>query len=350
MRNSTAQPFAEKTHLLQDVLSANVPMSIEEVYVRRSFAAVALLIALVPCFAVAQDVVVRKKPDPNVPPFGVMLKRSTVQLDVECNEGTSSAKGSGTGFLVRYGDSRLPSGSYFYYLVTNRHVAECWDERNRPREVRVLAVRANTKDGSVRILSADPKLWYFPADSSVDLAVMPVRLPDGLQIVVFSEDDFATKDFMSSNQVAEGQPIILSGYFYQFPGQRRFEPIIRQGILSMIPDEPMTTTTGKPGTLYLGEVHIFGGNSGSPVVVGVGPLAMDGYRLLGVVSGYYYEDAEFKLEIATNRERGYSCEQWRRYDRAGRLSPSPARCAGCKGSKGGLLLAGELPSRRPALS
>jgi hypothetical protein len=35
----------------------------------------------------------------------------------------------------------------------------------------------------------------------------------------------------------------------------------------MIPDEPMMTTTGKLGSLYLGDVHIFGGNSGSPVLV-----------------------------------------------------------------------------------
>ena len=75
--------------------------------------------------------------------------------------------------------------------------------------------------------------------------------------------------------------------------------IFRQGILSMVPDEPIKTTTGKLGTVYLRDVHIFGGNSGSPVMVEAGPLNMDGYHLLGVVSGYYYEDEHFNLEVAT---------------------------------------------------
>jgi hypothetical protein len=67
----------------------------------------------------------------------------------------------------------------------------------------------------------------------------------------------------------------------------------------MMPDEPMMTTTGKPGNVYLGDVHIFGGNSGSPVLVAGDVLAMDGYRLVGIVSGYYFEDSDFNLEIST---------------------------------------------------
>ena len=104
---------------------------------------------------------------------------------------------------------------------------------------------------------------------------------------------------MSGNAIAEGSPILLSGYFYQFPGERRFQSIVRQGILSMVPDEPMKTTTGKLGTVYLCDVHIFGGNSGSPVMVTTDWIGMGGYHLLGVVSGYYFENENFNLEIAT---------------------------------------------------
>ena len=206
---------------------------------------------------------------------------------------------AGTGFLVAYLDPRLPKGTFFEYLVTNRHVAECWDELNHPRTVQSLMIRVNAKDGSSRKLVANTKGWSLPADDSVDLAVMPVLLPDDLLINAISVNDFATTDFMSSNNIAEGSPIILSGYFYQFSGERRFQSIVRQGILSMVPDEPMKTTTGKPGTVYLGDVHIFGGNSGSPVMVSADWLNVGGYHLLGVVSGYYHEDADFNLEIAT---------------------------------------------------
>jgi hypothetical protein len=50
----------------------------------------------------------------------------------------------------------------------------------------------------------------------------------------------------------------------------------------------------------LGDVHIFHGNSGSPVFVDVqtGGIGFD-YRFLGVVSGNFSEDQEFNLEIDT---------------------------------------------------
>lgn len=246
------------------------------------------------------QMIVTKQVDPSIPPFGVTLKRSVVDVELQCKDGNMLIAGNGTGFAVAYIDPRLPKGLYFPYLVTNRHVAECWEEpAHRPREVKSLIIRLNAKDGSSRRISADPRGWRFPADDSVDLAVMPFNFPDDLQMDVISVDDFATKDFMYKNRIAEGCPIILSGYFVQFPGQHSFQPIVRQGILSMIPDEPMKTTTGKPGTVYLGDVHIFLGNSGSPVMVAADSLNLGGYHFLGVVSGYYYEDADFSLEIAT---------------------------------------------------
>jgi hypothetical protein len=231
-------------------------------------------------FAASQQILTRKPPDPSVPPFGVMLRRSVVNVELICKQGDKSVQGDGTGFIVFYPDSRLPKGSGFNYLVTNRHVAECWDEHNHPRDVQALAFRVNIKDGSSRRLPFDPHAWRIPADDSVDLAVMPIVPPDDAQLTVIPTDNFATKDFMSSNHLAEGSPIILSGYFVQFPGQQSLQPIVRQGILSMIPDEPMITTTGRPGTMYLGDVHIFGGNSGSPVMIAGDALAVGGYHFL----------------------------------------------------------------------
>jgi S1-C subfamily serine protease len=266
--------------------------------VRRTSPIVSFLI-FVSVLAGAQEILVRKKPDPSVPPFGVTLKRSVVNVELQCKEGNLLVSGAGTGFLVAYADPRLPRGTFFEYLVTNRHVAQCWDEHNHPRDVQSLMIRVNAKDGSSRRLAASAAAWRVPADDSVDLAVLPVTLPDDLLITAISVDDFVTKDFMSSNQIAEGSPIILSGYFYQFSGERRFQSIVRQGILSMVPDEPMKTTTGRPGTVYLADVHIFGGNSGSPVMVTADWMNVGGYHLLGVVSGYYYEDEDFNLEIAT---------------------------------------------------
>jgi len=240
-----------------------------------------------------------QKPDPSVPTIGVQLKRSVVNVELQCKEGNLLVGAAGTGFLVAYTDARLPKGQSFEYLVTNRHVAECWDEHNHPREVTSLKIRVNANDGTSRELAGDPAAWKFPSDDSVDLAAFPVNLPSDLLAMAIPVDEFATKDYMYANQITEGSPIILSGYFYQFSGDRQFQSIVRQGILSMVPSEPMKTTTGKPGTVYLCDVHIFGGNSGSPVMVTANWLGIGGYRLLGVISGYYYEDEDFNLEIAT---------------------------------------------------
>ena len=116
--------------------------------------------------------------------------------------------------------------------------------------------------------------------------------------------EFATHDVVDKEQVAEGDHVLFTGYFYQFPGLRKFQPIIREGILAMMPDEKMETTLHKPGHLYLADVHVFGGNSGSPLLVNLaglrsGALMMGThYELLGVVSGFYHEDSNLNLTVS----------------------------------------------------
>jgi phage tail protein X len=114
----------------------------------------------------------------------------------------------------------------------------------------------------------------------------------------FSE--FATRDSLRQHRIGEGSTVAVTGVFVQFPGQRKFQPILRQGTLSMIPDEPMVTTTGKLGTVYLADVHVFGGNSGSPVLASPqDDMIHAGQRwFIGLVSGYYSETENSKMEIA----------------------------------------------------
>jgi hypothetical protein len=82
----------------------------------------------------AQEVLVRNKPDPSLPPLGVRLRMSVVNVDLLCKQGNGRTVENGTGFVVTYPDARLPKNSTFDYLVTNRHVAECWEEpAHRPR-------------------------------------------------------------------------------------------------------------------------------------------------------------------------------------------------------------------------
>jgi hypothetical protein len=236
-------------------------------------------------------------------PFGTQIRKTVVFIELQCNDGNGLVTVRGTGFLVGVPAPEVGKDQAFDYLVTNRHVALCWDQNNRPLVVRSVGIRANNKDGSsvrspLTVFGNLP--WALPKDASVDLAVIPITPPQNADFMVIPLSLFATKDVMGDKKVVEGSRIIFTGFFYQFPGERRIQPIVREGILAMVPDEPLKTTTGVPGTVYLGDVHIFHGNSGSPVFIDVqsNGLGFD-YRFLGVVSGNFSEDQEFNLEIDT---------------------------------------------------
>ena len=259
-----------------------------------------------------------QKPQPHImtwtppehpsPPFGSEIRKAVFVLRETCRDKDGNLwNSSGTGFIAAYHDPRLTPDLNFEYLVTNRHVAECFDDQLQPREVVSIGLEVNLKNGRTSTLTLSDHgniAWRLPADDSIDLAVAPI-LPSGdfAPLVLPLDMFFSNADFVTQN-MGEGSKIILSGYFYQLDGETKLQPLVREGILSMIPDAPLMTALRKPGTIYLGEVHVFGGNSGSPVFIsleGIRPtgILMEGnYRLLGVVSGYYWEDSDFKLQIA----------------------------------------------------
>ena len=221
-------------------------------------------------------------------------------ITLSCQVGNGAE--SGTGFFVAI--PVPPRQQSFVYLVTNRHVAECWDPEHHAHPVTSIRVLANTTNGSVTTALENTNgnaPWVFPEDGSVDLAVTPVALPPDLDVLSIPFDMFAIRNSFRQHRLGEGSKVVVTGLFVQFPGDHKFQPILRQGTLSMIPDEPIKTTTGELGTLYLADVHVFGGNSGSPVMAEAqDDLYQMGKRwFIGVVSGYYFEGAESKMEIAT---------------------------------------------------
>jgi hypothetical protein len=155
------------------------------------------------------------------------------------------AERKGNRILGRIPAPELGKDKAFDYLVTNRHVALCWNNERRPMEILSTSIRANLKSGSSTTLQLEPR-WSFPSDDSVDLAACPLAPADTADVLTIPVSIFATKDVISSQNVVEGTKILFTGFFYQFPGERRVQPIVREGILAMLPDEPLTTTTGEP--------------------------------------------------------------------------------------------------------
>jgi hypothetical protein len=241
--------------------------------------------------------------------FGREIKRTVGLLTVTFKQDGVLMESRGTCFFVFYPDERVGKNRGFAYLVTNRHVAVPGTEDGHPYTALSTTIRLNLKNSSGSAEEPVPLgehlQWHFPADDSVDLAVLPVApQAEKVDAEPFPVSLFVSPADIDNYNISEGDPVIFTGFFYQFPGFTKFEPIVREDVIAMMPDESMETTMHKAGKLYLADVHVFGGNSGSPLWVNVGgirnnSLGASQYKLLGIISGFYHEDSDLTLTIAT---------------------------------------------------
>jgi len=228
-----------------------------------------------------------------------------------------------TGFFVSVPDSRLGKAASFSYLVTNRHVAMAIerDENGTCTSLQIesmsLALNLKASSNGNRLAVAPIDLsqvhWYFPQDPAIDLAVTPMAPADVVDAMGIPSDLFLTSEILDKQRVAPGDRVLTAGFFSAFTGLHEIQPIFREGILAMLPDGPMTTTLCEPGNVYLADIHVIPGNSGSPIFI-IPALGMDAgvglggvpstFGLLGVVSGYMYENEDLTL-TATSTWTGY---------------------------------------------
>lgn len=247
-------------------------------------------------------------PQPN---FANEIRKTVGFLRVTYNDGAALKEISGTSFFVFYGDPRLGKNGGFGYLVTNRHMAFPGVEAGHPYPVAQIILLLNLKQvadraSNVAALPLGTPHWVVPEDESIDLAVTPLAPSQELfDFKMIPIDLLATKDVILSEAIGAGDTVEFAGYFYQWPGDKRIQPIVRQGVLAMMPDDEIKTTLQKPGHLYLADAHAFHGNSGSPVFVNVGGIRGNALvlnrnpaYLLGIISGYYPEGESFSVPAA----------------------------------------------------
>jgi hypothetical protein len=254
------------------------------------------------------------------PRFEDVLSKTVVRItgQAEGIEGTLN----GTGFLVEVPETRLPGDKVIVYLVTNRHVAEAMapDSTGRPVPHRVTRMEAviNLKDpvagNKAKSIPLPPELpfrWHFPADNSVDLAVVAFPMEDRYDAMRISTSFFFTQDLWKSFRIGPGDKVLTCGYFVHYAGAHQFQPIVREGSLAMVPDDVMEVPIGGTARIYLADLHIIPGNSGSPLFLApaftLGGFVTDSkggipYGLIGVVSGYMWEDNQLTLHAATDYE------------------------------------------------
>ncbi len=247
------------------------------------------------------------------PPTAEQIRKTVGFLMVTYRNGAIQGGVIGTCFFVVVPDKRLGENQGFVYLVTNRHVAQPGIDLGTPYQVQAVFLRMNlvtpeggTQSIQVQIPLNDQIRWFFPSDEAVDLAILPLA-PDQKKIAYspIPSSIIVSSEQVKTSEVGVGDPITFAGYFSNFPGQNRMEPIVREGVIAMVPEEKLNTTLHKQGKLFLADLHAFHGNSGSPVFVNIGGFHRgalyvgENYKLLGVISGYYPESAGFSVPAAT---------------------------------------------------
>lgn len=252
---------------------------------------------------------------------GQTLEKTVGYITVPYRDGSKTLAVTGTCFFVVFPDDRLGKGKGHFYMVTNRHVATAEGADPTSLLPFVYVTVNSLKPGNGQTLQQGPIAlggsmhWYFPADKTVDLAVLPVA-PDNTKYDVqeLPVSLFATDDVIKSEQIGVGDSVFFIGFFLQFPGRERAEPVYRHGEISMMPLDPIEMSDGRdqktetPEHLYLADAHAFHGNSGSPLFVQTGgyrngTLRVGGFpQLLGVVNGFVPERSDMQVTGAATFE------------------------------------------------
>lgn len=174
-------------------------------------------------------------------------------------------------------------------------------------------MRFNTLNGEseyIRVALQDTEVLEH-IDKNVDIAVLEL-LPDQniFDVKFIPSISIANKKLMEQHKIPEGDDVLFAGLFTGHIGQKKNQPIIRFGKVSLISDEKILwqDINKQPiyCDLYLLECQSFGGNSGSPVFFDLHPFRNPGQMvvggkqifLAGVMTGSFLQNDEIK-QIAT---------------------------------------------------
>ncbi len=190
----------------------------------------------------------------------------------------------------------------FIYIATAKHLL---DEMERGK-LKELHLRLNRKDGEVGYIGIDleKSIWMFSSNEADDLAFIHIQIPYTVfDILPLPIEMFATYEIVAKQKIGLGEELFATGLFTHRQGVKRNFPIIRTGIVSAMPEEPIWhKKSGKDFQAYVAEMRSIGGLSGSPVFV-----YLDEYRnpkpdlpegvdylilLLGLVRGHWELDED----------------------------------------------------------
>ena len=181
-------------------------------------------------------------------------KEFTTAVCFLCTNNGEKVLFCGTAFFVAIPGADSPELA-IGYLVTAQHcVRKAFDRYCN------LSCRINTKGGGTKLIelpSPDSSNWFMSEDA--DVALLVLQEDESLEISAIPSQSFLTDDLMKKENIGLGDEVFLIGLFNLVHGRDRNYPIIRSGMIAMMPDEPLQDLdTGM-------EARSIGGLSGSPV-------------------------------------------------------------------------------------
>jgi hypothetical protein len=224
----------------------------------------------------------------------------------------------GTGFFVSVPGTS--DSTRHMYLVTAKHVAV---EAAQAGDGRVWIRYTSSAEGlGVEPVEIVSDRWRFHTDPSVDVAVLhfdsyavvrkdPWSLPRPITLSAF-----LTTEKLKKYRVGIGDELTVIGLFHQRPGIKPNIPVVRDGIISAMPGEPIPAKARDgldlpPFVAYLAELRSIRGLSGSPVFVNLslGRHADGAYNesgslaLIGVIRGHFETPRKLAAQDMTEDER-----------------------------------------------
>lgn len=211
----------------------------------------------------------------------------------------------GTGFFLAWCDPEDPPHIGVIYFVTARHIVE------RARGAgQQLYVRANVRSGGVRYFALSDDEWSEADTADVAVQMLVLREAD-MQLV--PQDMCLTDEALAAHDVGVGDDLLLCGLFEKHYGLKENRPIVRSGIISAMPADPVAVKNAPAYPGYLAEVRSIGGLSGSPVFIVFEYERPSGKRfeqppifVLGIVRGHWdvepgmlADDTQAKRELET---------------------------------------------------
>lgn len=211
----------------------------------------------------------------------VQIGRLTIRLEMKNASGSYISQG--TGFFVEDEKNQL-------FIVTARHVVV----GSGTLRARVPSLVKATEKTEMVVLTLPETAWILGEDDDAtllprDVAVMKLGVMVDRSVVSFKYCPTTCPSAVNNQLGDDPHPldhIMIMGFPYDMGFTLKEQrPMVREGVVSLAADEPFIHLDNSPRFMRKGliiDCHVFGGNSGGPVMVW---NPFQPIRLAGLVTG-----------------------------------------------------------------